>query len=72
MSQVEDPHLVKARPAYHYRLPNCLIDEPDWRLAREWNTWVAVERLAADAPAAGRDEPRLSRGRFDLLPPVRR
>ncbi|QOV87927.1 amidoligase family protein [Humisphaera borealis] len=51
MSQVEDPHLVKARPAYHYRLPNCLIDEPDWRLAREWNTWVAVERLAADAPA---------------------
>ena len=48
LSHVEDPHLVKARPAYHYRLPNCLIDEPDWRIAREWNTWVAVERLAAD------------------------
>lgn len=48
MDRVEDPHLVKARPAYHYRLPNCLIDEPDWTIAREWNTWVAVERLAAD------------------------
>jgi len=49
MANVEDPHLVKARPAYHYRLPNCLIDEEDWSIAREWNTWVAVERLAADA-----------------------
>ena len=50
MAKVEDPHLIKARPAYHYRLPNCLIDEPTWTLAREWNTWVAVERLAADKP----------------------
>lgn len=39
-------HKVKARPSFHYRLPNCLVDEPDWRLATEWNTWVAVERLA--------------------------
>lgn len=48
MSRVEDPHLVKPRPAFHYRLPNCMLDEPDWRVAREWNTWVAVERLAHD------------------------
>jgi hypothetical protein len=48
MSRVEDPHLVKPRPAFHYRLPNCMLDEPDWRIAREWNTWVAVERLAHD------------------------
>jgi hypothetical protein len=48
MSRVEDPHLVKPRPAFHYRLPNCMLDEPDWRVAREWNTWVAVERLAND------------------------
>lgn len=41
-----DKSLVKPRPAYHYRLPNCLVDEPDWSIAREWNTWVAVERLA--------------------------
>ena len=48
ISRVEDPHLVKPRPAFHYRLPNCMLDEPDWRVAREWNTWVAVERLAYD------------------------
>jgi hypothetical protein len=46
--RIEDPHLVKGRPAFHYRLPNCMVDEPDWTLAREWNTWVEVERLAAD------------------------
>jgi hypothetical protein len=50
MARVEDPHLVKPRPAFHYRLPNCLLDEPGWRVAREWNTWVAVERLAYDPP----------------------
>ena len=48
MDRVEDPHLVKARPAYHYRLPNCLVDEPTGRSRREWNTWVTVERLAAN------------------------
>jgi len=48
MRQVEDAHLVKPRPAFHYRLPNCMIDEDGWTVAREWNTWVAVERLAAD------------------------
>jgi hypothetical protein len=40
---------MKPRPAFHYRLPNCMVDEPHWTVAREWNTWVAVERLAADA-----------------------
>jgi hypothetical protein len=49
MDRVEEKHLVKARPAFHYRLPNCLVDEPDWTLAREWNAWVEVERLAEDA-----------------------
>ncbi len=48
MDRVADPHLVKGRPAFHYRLPNCMVDEPGWTLAREWNTWVAVERLAGD------------------------
>lgn len=48
MQRVRGKHLVKPRPAFHYRLPNCLIDEPAWTLAREWNTWVAVERLAHD------------------------
>ena len=44
-----DGHLGKPRPTYHYRLPNCEIDDAGWTLAREWNTWVAVERVAHDA-----------------------
>ncbi len=47
--------LIKPRPAFHYRLPNCLIDEPDWTLAVAWNDWVAIERLAADADAIRRE-----------------
>lgn len=38
--------LIKPRPAFHYRLPNCLIDDPDWNVATEWNYWIEVERLA--------------------------
>jgi hypothetical protein len=45
---VPDMSLVKPRPSFHYRLPNCMIDEPQWTLASEWNRWVAVERLAND------------------------
>lgn len=41
-------HKMKPRPAFHYRLPNCKIDEPDWRVAIEWNYWVDIERLAED------------------------
>jgi len=45
---VAEMDLVKPRPTFHYRLPNCMIDEPDWTLASEWNRWVVVERLAND------------------------
>ena len=37
---------VSARPAFHYRLPNCQIDKPSWSLAGSWNTWWVVEELA--------------------------
>jgi hypothetical protein len=40
--------LIKARPAFHYRLPNSQIDDPKWSIAREWNIWVQVEKLAND------------------------
>lgn len=40
--------LTSARPTFHYRLPNCSIEDPNWSLADEWNRWVLVERLAAD------------------------
>lgn len=39
---------VNKRPTFHYRLPNCLIDETDWTFATEWNRWVEIEKLAAD------------------------
>lgn len=42
---------IKSRPAFHYRLPNCEIENPAWSLANEWNKWWVVEQLAADAEA---------------------
>ena len=39
---------TSARPAFHYRLPDCRIDEPDWSLAHPWRSWMLVERLAED------------------------
>ena len=39
---------TSARPAFHFRLPDCRIDEADWTLAGEWWRWVAVERVARD------------------------
>lgn len=49
MSAPVEKSLIKPRPAFHYRLPNCLIDDPDWTLAEAWNDWIEVERMAADA-----------------------
>lgn len=40
--------LIKSRPAWHYRLPNCRIDDPNWTLARPWREWADVEQLAND------------------------
>ncbi|GAB5500912.1 MAG: hypothetical protein PsegKO_32230 [Pseudohongiellaceae bacterium] len=42
---VEDSR-IKARPTFHYRLPNCLLGKPDWSLADSWNLWWLVEELA--------------------------
>lgn len=54
LAAVEEDQLVSARPAFHYRLPNCRIDEPAWTVAAEWNRWVEVERLAARPKALAR------------------
>lgn len=40
---------VKARPAFHYRMPNCDIGNPDWSLVTEWRRWRLVEILAGNA-----------------------
>lgn len=39
---------IKSRPTFHYRLPDCLIDQPGWGLHVAWDDWLEVERLAAD------------------------
>lgn len=44
---VDDPR-IKARPAFHYRLPDCRLADPDWSVLVEWARWLAVERLADD------------------------
>ncbi|MEX1033684.1 MAG: amidoligase family protein [Cellvibrionaceae bacterium] len=41
-------HLIKGRPAFHYRLPDCRVGEPGWALEDEWNRWHLVEVLASD------------------------
>lgn len=38
---------TKGRPAYHFRLPDCRIDDPDWSLAQEWARWWQVETVAS-------------------------
>lgn len=45
-ARLDDP-LIKARPTYHYRLPNTNLADPEWGVITEWNRWIIVERLAA-------------------------
>jgi len=54
MAAPVERHLIKPRPTWHYRLPNCLIDDPDWSLAAPWQEWVGIETLAADPDALAR------------------
>lgn len=46
--RVVDDDRVNARPTFHYRLPNCDIDNPQWNLDHPWQLWLEVERLSAD------------------------
>lgn len=49
-SAVEDD-LVKPRPAFHYRLANCAIDNPEWSVEDPWRRWLQIEYLANDRDA---------------------
>lgn len=42
-----DPH-VKARPTWHWRLPDSRVGVPGWSIVPDWNRWVQVERLSID------------------------
>ncbi|NVD08921.1 hypothetical protein FCU94_18895 [Vibrio sp. JPW-9-11-11] len=46
-----DDQLINPRPTFHYRLPDCQIEDENWSLANSWNLWCVVERLANDRPA---------------------
>lgn len=50
IGRASEPALIKPRPTFHYRLPDCHIDLPDWTVAQEWHWWLQIEDLAA-APA---------------------
>lgn len=45
---------VKARPTFHYRLPNSRVGDPDWSVLDAWENWLVVERLAANDAALRR------------------
>lgn len=46
-----DSNLIKPRPTFHYRLPDCKLSDPSWGIDTEWNRWAAVERLAHNPQA---------------------
>lgn len=64
---LHDP-LIRARPTYHYRVPDCRIDDPDWSVVLEWNRWVKVEALAADPGALAERRQRYLQSFIDLPP----
>ena len=44
----DEGKLVKGRPAFHYRLPDCRVNEMGWSAVSAWNRWVYVETVASD------------------------
>ena len=66
----DENRLVKGRPAFHYRLPDCKVDDPDWSVAQAWNQWVYIEKLAADQALLDelKAEWRQFNGDFSLYP----
>ncbi len=47
-----DDTAVSARPTFHYRLPDCRLDEVGWSVTAEWNRWTVIERAADEAVLA--------------------
>jgi hypothetical protein len=64
---VKEWALVKPRPTFHYRLPNCEIHQPGWTPAIDWNRWLHVERLAASPDLLRELGADYTEGRGDLL-----
>ncbi|WP_425093470.1 amidoligase family protein [Tropicimonas sp. S265A] len=47
-SDAEGMTKVKARPAFHFRLPDCRVDEEGWSVLDAWDDWSLVEAVADD------------------------
>lgn len=71
--RLTDSTETKPRPAYHFRMPDCRIDEPGWSIFEPWSMWLAVERLANTPDLFDRlrrerstwsEQPALQRGRW--------
>ncbi|QDV09335.1 Putative amidoligase enzyme [Planctomycetes bacterium Poly30] len=62
-----DTKLIGSRPTYHFRLPDCRLDEEDWSVALEWNRWVRVERIAQQDEVLERLKAAWTRYRAQLL-----
>jgi hypothetical protein len=45
-ASIKEPELLKPRPAFHYRLPNCAIGDGGWSVELEWNRFILIEELA--------------------------
>lgn len=46
-SKLDDPR-IQARPAFHYRMPNCRIEDPSWNFETDWRIWCLVDVIAND------------------------
>lgn len=57
-----------ARPAWHYRLPDCRIDDPSWSVGLEWNRWCIVEEIAHNDDLMTRLRSKWSEYRARTLP----
>lgn len=47
-AKVGENEKINARPTFHYRMPNCEIDDPQWSLRNIWEVWLEMEKLAYD------------------------
>lgn len=45
---LSDPR-INSRPTFHYRMPNCSIENPNWNLRKSWSIWCVIEQLASDS-----------------------
>jgi len=66
----DERKLIKGRPAFHYRLPDCKLNVPGWSAAPAWNLWVVIEKLAMNNALREElmEQWRACNNKFSLLP----